>query len=1133
MKLRTASILSLVLLSAAAPAAFGQSSQPLLVVNMTEIRDLTTSSYWGVNTNDYLPPPYAQLGSVNGGYGQYTDTLELIALATGTFPAGGFTYTFYVNGQSIGTAVNAPTSNNDPYTQGVGWTPPQPGTYYFSCVASDGLGHTATSLPVEYFAEGVAIVSPLPNAIVPLGSSVVIQAAAAINAGAVSRVDFKADGVVIASSVNYPYSVIYTPPTMGVHFISATSYLSDGVTQGGTTGVQGIQVVSPVLPLPLCTISSPAQTSPPTTIPIPDYEADSSAYVPVLVNAGGANNITEVQLYINGVLFQTLSALPYNFKWQPTVAGTYNLTALAYDGKNNVIASTTSTTATVTPAPTTVVVGSLPSVAITTPTNDATISGQTTMVATATDTNVSASGSLVSITSVQFYQDGVAVGSANGPTPNGQYTISFTPTQKVNATTGLAEDSTLTAIATDALNFQGVSAGVQVQVLLGGSSGGVVLGTPPTISLTAPANSATVVVNTPVTLSATAAAANGNVNEVDFYVDGTVLTKVVKYPYSTTWTPANLGFYTITATVIDNLGDKTNSSPITVNVTSEPPPTVSLSGPTSGEIVTVGAPITVTASAGSSASSTIAQVQFYENGVLIGTATTSPYSVTFTPPSTGIYTITAVATDSSGEVTTSSAVEVEAAPASTAVGTTVYFGNYQGIHDSGIFALAINDGVLGTYIGIPTSASQTAITYIPDMSVNSGGAFESPDGSISGTAEPTGTTGTIVPANDIFIGAILTPATYTVASGYYTGNLGGVAGSNVAAVVGADGSIFVYVGNGGYQDAGGEQAAIDSNGEFSIPTYRGNTITGKVNPATSLITAGLSGPNGGTILAAKVSGGTFSDGVLKNLSTRGSVGSGSNALIAGFVVGGSANKQLLVRAAGPALSGFGISGAVAGTQLTIMNSSNAVLAANSGWSSSSANATAVSAADSAAGAFAFAPGSADSAIVGTFPPGAYTATVTGAGGDTGIGLVEVYDLDAFSPFTANKLVDVATRGDVGTGGSVLIAGFVINGTAPKRVLIRGDGPALTAFAVSGALATPHLQLYNNAGTVIRENYSWVNGNDIGLVQAAEKASGAFQLANPSLDSVILITLNPGTYTVEVSGANASTGNAIVEIYEVD
>jgi len=556
---------------------------------------------------------------------------------------------------------------------------------------------------------------------------------------------------------------------------------------------------------------------------------------------------------------------------------------------------------------------------------------------------------------------------------------------------------------------------------------------------------------------------------------------------------------------------------------------VSLTSPASGGIITVGTPVTITANA-SSPNGTISQVQFFVNGVSIGTSTTSPYTISWTPESPGTFSLTAVTTDNANQTTTSSPIDVEAQPVNTGVGTVVYFGNYQGLSETGYFAFVSNDGISGTFIGYLTSPSGSPVTFLTDLPINSGGAFDT--SSIVGTASSTGVSGSLAPSGDVFIGGVPAATSYGVASGYYTGDLGGIAGSNVAAIVGADGSIMVYVSNGGYTDAGDAlTGTIDSTGAFSITTVKGNTITGTVNPVTSLLTAAYSGPSGGNILAGKVTGGTFSDGVLKNISTRGSVGSGSNAMVAGFVVAGTASKHLLVRAAGPTLSALGISGAIAGTQLTVMNSGGTVLASNSGWSSTGANQAAVTAADTTAGAFAFPVGSADSAIVGSFGPGAYTATVTGTGGNTGIGLVEVWDLDTFAPFTANKLVDVATRGDVGTGGAVLIAGFVIDGTAPKRLLIRGDGPGLGGFGVSGFLATPHLQLYSGS-TVIRENYSWGDGNDPGLIAKAEAESGAFAFKSGSADSAMLIVLNPGSYTVEVSGANSATGNSMVEVYEV-
>ena len=278
MKTRFAFIMGL-LLAAAAPAAFAQQQQPLLSVRITEIQELgpTSPNIFGSN-------PDAGFGlAANGGNGPYTDTINIWALATGTNPEGGFAYTFYVNGQLLGQAIDsAPSPTPTPmvtptpvqttaYAQGVSWTPPQPGVYYFSCKAVDNNSHVATSLAVEYFATGISIVSPVTNSLVPLGSSVVVEAASAVPSGAISRVDFYVDGgpnsggTFLGSSVNYPYSVIYTPdgPIGKVHFLTAVSYDADGVTVAYISGLAGptsIIVVAPVTPIPVCTISTPSGT---------------------------------------------------------------------------------------------------------------------------------------------------------------------------------------------------------------------------------------------------------------------------------------------------------------------------------------------------------------------------------------------------------------------------------------------------------------------------------------------------------------------------------------------------------------------------------------------------------------------------------------------------------------------------------------------------------------------------------------------------------------------------------------------------------------------------------------------------------------------------------------------------------
>src|SRR6185503_8228620 len=102
------------------------------------------------------------------------------------------------------------------------------------------------------------------------------------------------------------------------------------------------------------------------------------------------------------------------------------------------------------------------------------------------------------------------------------------------------------------------------------------------------------------------------------------------------------------------------------------------------------------------------------------------------------------------------------------------------------------------------------------------------------------------------------------------------------------------------------------------------------------------------------------------------------------------------------------------------------------------------------GAFALANNSADAALVLTLPPGAYTAQVSD--GAAGVALAEIYDASTNPNSDYQRLVNVSTRGEAGTGENILIGGFVVTGNAPKKLLVRGIGPGLTAFGVASALA---------------------------------------------------------------------------------
>jgi hypothetical protein len=271
-------------------------------------------------------------------------------------------------------------------------------------------------------------------------------------------------------------------------------------------------------------------------------------------------------------------------------------------------------------------------------------------------------------------------------------------------------------------------------------------------------------------------------------------------------------------------------------------------------------------------------------------------------------------------------------------------------------------------------------------------------------------------------------------------------------------------------------------------------------------------------------------GRLINISCRAQVGTGANILIAGLVIGGagtSGSESVLIRGSGPALVAYGVAGTLPDPELELYSGS-ALLGGNVGWGGTSA----ISNAASAVGAFAWMnPSSHDAALLETLPEGAYTAQISGESGDTGIALAEVYDDTPAGGYTlaTPRLVNISARVQVGTGTDILIAGFVIGGSTSRTVLIRASGPALIPFGVTGSLSDPELQLFSGS-TLFASNTGW--GGDAQIVSIAASV-GAFSWgSSATADSALLVTLPPGTYTAQVSGASGDTGVALVEIYEV-
>jgi hypothetical protein len=272
-----------------------------------------------------------------------------------------------------------------------------------------------------------------------------------------------------------------------------------------------------------------------------------------------------------------------------------------------------------------------------------------------------------------------------------------------------------------------------------------------------------------------------------------------------------------------------------------------------------------------------------------------------------------------------------------------------------------------------------------------------------------------------------------------------------------------------------------------------------------------------------------------NLSARAYAETGPNLLIAGFVTTGPNNKSLLIRGDGPALGGFGIADFLPDPQLTLVSGSTTVATADS-WAPS------LAATFAQVGAFGLMTGSHDTALLESVAPGAYTAEIISATNNNGVALAEIYDADTYAP--TDRLVNISARAFVGTGGNVLIGGFVISGNTPQTIVIRGDGPALTGFGLSGALTSTTLTLTNSmTNLTVATSTGWGNAPVIGpgasggiviqpLTAALSARVGAFALGNGSNDSALVATLPPGNYTAEVAGTNNNTGIALIEIYEL-
>ena len=274
---------------------------------------------------------------------------------------------------------------------------------------------------------------------------------------------------------------------------------------------------------------------------------------------------------------------------------------------------------------------------------------------------------------------------------------------------------------------------------------------------------------------------------------------------------------------------------------------------------------------------------------------------------------------------------------------------------------------------------------------------------------------------------------------------------------------------------------------------------------------------------------------LTNISTRALVETGDNVVIGGFIVQGSEAKRVIIRALGPELTQYGVTDALANPTLELYNSAGTLIASNNNWATTIIGGIITQNQVHDIMNSGYAPSNGfESAIIADLLPGNYTAIVRGVNDTTGVGLVEVYDLDPVT-ISSSFLRNISSRSVVLTADDVMIGGFIVQGSGAKRVIVRAIGPELTQYGVQNVMTDPTLELHDGTGALIASNDNWqttVLGGIITKDQVMDIQSSG-HAPTQSSESAIIADLQPGRYTAIVRGKNIIVGVALVEVYDLD
>lgn len=1012
-----------------------------------------------------------------------TPVVTSATTATATVGAA-FTYTV--------TASNAPTSFNvgalpaglvfsSPTISG---TPTTAGTFQIPLSANNGTGTGAS----------VTLVLTVN----PAGPVPAITSATSANATAITPVttppSFSVNYQITAS--NTPVSFSATGLPLGISLNSATGLISGTTTIAGiysvTLSATNNNGVGPATTLTL-TVGALSTIGSPSTLNL----ALGQAMAPFSITAS------------NSPLSYNVAGLPAGLSVNATtgvVSGTP--TAL---GVSSVSISANNATGTGPASTLTLTVGSTPVISsAATATGTAGVAFTFPVTASNTPTSFAAAG----------LPAGLTINTATG------------------VISGVPAVAGTTAVSLSAANGFGTGAASSLSITIGaapiagggGGGGGGAVQTPPTI-VTPPVGQSIAAGGN--VIFSVAASGTGTF-AYQWFKDGVALPGAMASTLSLAGVAAaNEGLYTVT--VSNSAGTVTSAAARLTVVAVVAPPLITAQ------------PVAQTGSAGGSVtlsvtatSSVPATYQWRKDGVAIPGATGATLVLSsVTPAAAGSYSV--VVTNSAGSVTSSAAtVVVNARDIAGA-----YFGSFG--NNGGPFALLVRPDRTAVFVGYAREAKVLLLGR--DLVVDASGRFSTnavatgasvpslapgraaaeAAYAIEGTIAADGSVSGRVPALNLSKSAPAPSSVRTTdaVAGFYQA---GAAGSSAVsyAVLGASGDALVATVNGAAIDAG--RGTVDTAGRITVTTEGNSRIAGTAQGASATLSLVATPVAGSPITFVGANNDARAEvETLLNISTRGSTGTGGNVLIAGFIINGTQPKPVLVRAIGPTLTSFGVSGALPAARLEVYRGSTSIAVGND-WGAA-ANAATVAATAGRVGAFALANNSRDAALVLTLEPGAYTAIVSGQGGASGVSLVEAYDATDGAIPAAQRIINISSRTLVGAGDATLIGGFVISGTVPKRVLVRGVGPGLTQFGVAGALARPQLMLYR-AGLVLAQNSGWSASADAAAIAAASSQVGAFALPSGSQDAALLLNLEPGAYTAQVLGVGGTTGVALVEIYEV-